>query len=108
MPAQRVKLSTDRQVSSIPKVRMHAPCPLRTSFACVSHPTGPSMPNKARSFLRHVSHTRVVLPPTPTQSDFTPKHQPQGAEKWVYPSEQQYFNAMKVRKTLRASKCVCV
>jgi hypothetical protein len=31
------------------------------------------------------------------QSDFTPKHQPTGAEKWVYPSEQQYYNAMKVR-----------
>jgi hypothetical protein len=32
------------------------------------------------------------------QSDFTPKHQPEGTEKWVYPSEQQYFNAMKVRR----------
>lgn len=30
------------------------------------------------------------------QSDFTPKHQPENMDKWVYPSEQQYFNAMKV------------
>jgi len=30
------------------------------------------------------------------KSDFTPKHQPKWVEdKWVYPSEQQYFNAMK-------------
>lgn len=49
LPSQRVKLSTERQVSSILK------------------------------------------------SDFTPKHQPQGSEKWVYPSEQQYFNAMKAK-----------
>jgi len=24
-----------------------------------------------------------------------PKHQPNGVDRWVYPSEQQYFNAMK-------------
>lgn len=29
------------------------------------------------------------------KGDFTPDHQPKTAEKWVYPSEQQYFNAMK-------------
>lgn len=29
------------------------------------------------------------------KSEFTPKHQPDGVNKWVYPSEQQYYNAMK-------------
>jgi cytochrome c heme-lyase len=29
------------------------------------------------------------------KSDYTPNHQPKGIERWVYPSEQQYFNAMK-------------
>ena len=29
------------------------------------------------------------------KSDFTPAHQPNGVDRWVYPSEQQYFNAMK-------------
>lgn len=33
------------------------------------------------------------------QGDFTPKHQPAEADKWVYPSEQQYYNAMKVRSS---------
>jgi hypothetical protein len=30
------------------------------------------------------------------KGDFTPEHQPKNAEKWIYPSEQQYFTAMKV------------
>lgn len=29
------------------------------------------------------------------KGDFTPDHQPKAADKWVYPSEQQYYNAMK-------------
>ena len=29
------------------------------------------------------------------KASFTPAHQPGGLGKWVYPSEQQYFNAMK-------------
>ena len=29
------------------------------------------------------------------KSEFTPNHQPGGVDRWVYPSEQQYFNAMK-------------
>ncbi len=29
------------------------------------------------------------------KGDFTPEHQPKATEKWVYPSEQQYYNAMK-------------
>lgn len=29
------------------------------------------------------------------KSDFSPAHQPKDTNKWVYPSEQQYFNAMK-------------
>ena len=29
------------------------------------------------------------------KGDFSPVHQPTGSEKWVYPSEQQYYNAMK-------------
>ena len=29
------------------------------------------------------------------QSDFTPAHQPGDKENWVYPSQQQYYNAMK-------------
>ena len=30
------------------------------------------------------------------KGDFTPDHQPKDTEKWIYPSEQQYFTAMKV------------
>lgn len=29
------------------------------------------------------------------KGEYTPHHQPEQTEKWVYPSEQQYFNAMK-------------
>lgn len=29
------------------------------------------------------------------KGEISPDHQPQNAQKWVYPSEQQYFNAMK-------------
>lgn len=29
------------------------------------------------------------------KSEFTPDHQPGGVDNWVYPSEQQYYNAMK-------------
>ncbi|KAG5192378.1 cytochrome c/c1 heme lyase-domain-containing protein [Tribonema minus] len=29
------------------------------------------------------------------KGEVTPQHQPEGANVWVYPSEQQYFNAMK-------------
>lgn len=29
------------------------------------------------------------------KGELSPDHQPQNSEKWVYPSEQQYFNAMK-------------
>jgi hypothetical protein len=30
------------------------------------------------------------------KGDYSPEHQPENSEKWVYPSEQQYYNAMKV------------
>ncbi|CAM9169816.1 unnamed protein product, partial [Ectocarpus sp. 12 AP-2014] len=36
------------------------------------------------------------------KAEFNPDHQPQEAEKWVYPSEQQYYNAIK-RKGYKAS-----
>ena len=37
------------------------------------------------------------LTSTIPRADFIPDHQPkEEKEKWVYPSEQQYFNAMKV------------
>ena len=29
------------------------------------------------------------------KGEISPQHQPENEEKWVYPSEQQYFNAMK-------------
>lgn len=29
------------------------------------------------------------------KGDFSPDHQPKDSGKWVYPSEQQYYNAMK-------------
>lgn len=45
------------------------------------------------------------------QGEFTPHHQPQDSEYWVYPSEQQYYNAMKVRRwrikqVFRVMECV--
>lgn len=30
------------------------------------------------------------------KGEYTPEHQPPGMTHWVYPSQQQYFNAMKV------------
>ena len=42
-----------------------------------------------------LSQARVVS--TIPKADFTPKHQPEGVSKWVYPSEQQYYNAMKLK-----------
>ena len=101
---QKAHLSTERQVSSILKVRYPLPledqCPSQDQDrSCVS-PYLWCVP-----FRCMVTPTyRTASRPTPDscvvatwQSDFTPKHQPQGTEKWVYPSEQQYFNAMKVR-----------
>ena len=41
-----------------------------------------------------LSITRVVSS-IPKSEEVTPSHQPTGVDKWVYPSEQQYFNAMK-------------
>jgi len=40
-----------------------------------------------------LSRTRHVS--TIPKSDISPAHQPSGVDRWVYPSEQQYFNAMK-------------
>lgn len=42
-----------------------------------------------------LSNVRAVsnIPRVPSAS--MPEHQPKGVERWVYPSEQQYFNAMK-------------
>ena len=46
--------------------------------------------------LKDLSLVRTLS--TIPKADFTPQHQPVGDDKigkWVYPSEQQYFNAMK-------------
>lgn len=43
---------------------------------------------------RDLSGTRTVST-IPKSNQYTPKHQPDGLGNWVYPSEQQYFNAMK-------------
>lgn len=40
-----------------------------------------------------LSQSRTVS--TIPKADFTPSHQPKNNEKWVYPSQQQYYNAMK-------------
>lgn len=41
-----------------------------------------------------LSTTRAVST-IPKSKDFSPHHQVENVDKWVYPSEQQYFNAMK-------------
>jgi hypothetical protein len=41
----------------------------------------------------HLSTVRTVS--TIPKGEFSPEHQPKDKEKWVYPSEQQYYNAMK-------------
>ncbi|CAM9687983.1 unnamed protein product [Choristocarpus tenellus] len=40
---------------------------------------------------------------TIAKGDFSPPHQPEGSTTWVYPSEQQYFNAIK-RKGHKANE----
>eukprot|EP01038_Epipyxis_sp_PR26KG_P004326 gene4326-6127_t len=41
----------------------------------------------------HLSTNRSIS--TIPKGEYSPSHQPIGAKQWVYPSEQQYFNAMK-------------
>lgn len=41
----------------------------------------------------HLKVDRVIS--TIPKGEFTPDHQPKLNDKWVYPSEQQYYNAMK-------------
>jgi hypothetical protein len=43
--------------------------------------------------VRHDSSLPFLLS---LQGDTTPDHQPEGLANWVYPSQQQYYNAMKV------------
>ena len=44
---------------------------------------------------QHISLSQRRIVSTIPKSEFSPTHQPKGVESWVYPSEQQYFNAMK-------------
>eukprot|EP01041_Mallomonas_annulata_P012745 gene12745-26843_t len=48
---------------------------------------------KDTSQLRNLHTVRAVS--SIPKGEFMPSHQPGNVEKWVYPSEQQYFNAMK-------------
>jgi len=43
----------------------------------------------------NLSVVRTVSTIPKSSSTETPEHQPSGAHNWVYPSEQQYYNAMK-------------
>jgi cytochrome c heme-lyase len=38
--------------------------------------------------------TKRIISTIP-KNEFTPDHQPKGEDKWMYPSEQQYYNAIK-------------
>lgn len=42
-----------------------------------------------------LSKTRAVSSIPRTNQDKKPDHQPHGTDRWVYPSEQQYFNAIR-------------
>ena len=42
-----------------------------------------------------LSTTRKVSSIPKVEGSPLPGHQPEGVDKWVYPSEQQYYNAMK-------------
>jgi cytochrome c heme-lyase len=44
---------------------------------------------------QRVSLSRHRATSTIPNDDFHPAHQPEGTNEWVYPSEQQYYNAMK-------------
>lgn len=82
-PQQQIPLSTYRTVSSIPK-----PCPMGGETSPSSeHITPPSTSPPARS-----SATPFT---TATTDRSIPAHQPELSDKWVYPSEQQFYNAMK-------------
>jgi cytochrome c heme-lyase len=48
---------------------------------------------KQKNQIATLSTTRNVS--SIPKSDYTPGHQPEGVDQWVYPSEQQYYNAMK-------------
>merc|ERR1712216_951176 len=39
--------------------------------------------------------TKRIVSSIPRSSSFTPEHQKEAGEHWVYPSEQMFFNAMK-------------
>lgn len=87
-----MQLSTERQVSSIPKVRPRG-----------THRMGGGRQWRRRSIMPPdcwlILASIALLHAWTVQGDFTPKHQPAEADKWVYPSEQQYYNAMKVRSS---------
>jgi hypothetical protein len=42
----------------------------------------------------------------PIAASQLPQHQQDGADVWMYPSEQQFYNAMK-RKVSATSKIIC-
>ena len=46
-----------------------------------------------------LSTTRPVSS-IPKTEIVTPEHQPNGLDRWVYPSEQQYYNAMRKKLSL--------
>ena len=85
-PGQKVEMSKKRTISTIPKVTrltytyyIFILCLLSwQSHDCDIH-------------LTYILFLQLLF----TQSDFTPAHQPGDKENWVYPSQQQYYKAMK-------------
>jgi cytochrome c heme-lyase len=77
-PQQQIPLSTYRVVSSIPK-----PCPVGIETSSSEN----MVPSSS-------SASTPVVSLSKDQSSI-PAHQPDFSEKWVYPSEQQFYNAMK-------------
>ena len=48
------------------------------------------LPGQKRPLSTARAHSSIPM------GDYRPNHQPDNSSNWVYPSEQQYFNAMKV------------
>mmetsp|Transcript_15169 Transcript_15169/g.28518 ORF Transcript_15169/g.28518 Transcript_15169/m.28518 type:complete len:421 (+) Transcript_15169:170-1432(+) len=83
-PQQQLPLSTHRAISSIPK-----PCPVQSESTFTS--SSVSLENKQLPSNASTSRFGTSSSNTPS----IPAHQPESSEKWVYPSEQQFYNAMK-------------
>ena len=109
-PSSSTSSTTSSSLSSAPPLSADDKCPVMHSASeSGTAPTGYGVnindmvfgQDRQRDQKRDLSTKRVIS--TIPKNEFTPDHQPKGEEKWMYPSEQQYFNAIR-RKGYQASE----